>query len=113
PCSSTVSTALCSTCEMNQCAPSTIPVKSAPGPKGAVMPSCRRGALSSSSKETSSAGRVRPTGSCEPATPSSTASRPTPGTPLRRSEEHTSELQSRFEIVCRLLLEKKKQRILQ
>src|SRR5207249_1357305 len=26
-----------------------------------------------------------------------------------RSEEHTSELQSRFEIVCRLLLEKKKQ----
>src|SRR6266513_2686549 len=25
----------------------------------------------------------------------------------RRSEEHTSELQSRFEIVCRLLLEKK------
>src|SRR5699024_11903213 len=27
-----------------------------------------------------------------------------------RSEEHTSELQSRFEIVCRLLLEKKKRR---
>src|SRR6266513_2193715 len=26
----------------------------------------------------------------------------------RRSEEHTSELQSRFDIVCRLLLEKKK-----
>src|SRR6266704_4943031 len=25
----------------------------------------------------------------------------------RRSEEHTSELQSRFDIVCRLLLEKK------
>src|SRR5699024_11276028 len=25
-----------------------------------------------------------------------------------RSEEHTSELQSRFELVCRLLLEKKK-----
>src|SRR5438067_5190624 len=34
-----------------------------------------------------------------------------PDTPLResdRSEEHTSELQSRFELVCRLLLEKKK-----
>src|SRR2546428_9943843 len=31
------------------------------------------------------------------------------GIPLkRRSEEHTSELQSRSEIVCRLLLEKKK-----
>src|SRR5207249_10674292 len=28
--------------------------------------------------------------------------------PARRSEEHTSELQSRFDIVCRLLLEKKK-----
>src|SRR5207249_5820163 len=28
-----------------------------------------------------------------------------------RSEEHTSELQSRFDLVCRLLLEKKKQRI--
>src|SRR5699024_12087349 len=26
-----------------------------------------------------------------------------------RSEEHTSELQSRFDIVCRLLLEKKKE----
>src|SRR5207249_7574092 len=26
---------------------------------------------------------------------------------LRRSEEHTSELQSRFDLVCRLLLEKK------
>src|SRR5699024_12689165 len=29
--------------------------------------------------------------------------------PSGRSEEHTSELQSRFDIVCRLLLEKKKQ----
>src|SRR5699024_11358704 len=28
----------------------------------------------------------------------------------RRSEEHTSELQSRFDLVCRLLLEKKKNR---
>ena len=26
----------------------------------------------------------------------------------KRSEEHTSELQSRFDLVCRLLLEKKK-----
>src|SRR5271167_1277725 len=30
------------------------------------------------------------------------------GTVGRRSEEHTSELQSRFDLVCRLLLEKKK-----
>src|SRR5699024_12455699 len=28
-----------------------------------------------------------------------------------RSEEHTSELQSRFDIVCRLLLEKKKNKL--
>src|SRR5699024_12146808 len=30
------------------------------------------------------------------------------GLPHARSEEHTSELQSRFDLVCRLLLEKKK-----
>src|SRR5438309_5961380 len=29
----------------------------------------------------------------------------------RRSEEHTSELQSQFHLVCRLLLEKKKNKI--
>src|SRR5437868_12825520 len=29
---------------------------------------------------------------------------------LLRSEEHTSELQSRFDLVCRLLLEKKKKK---
>src|SRR2546429_5811927 len=31
-----------------------------------------------------------------------------PGAGRRRSEEHTSELQSRLHLVCRLLLEKKK-----
>src|SRR2546430_10273717 len=31
-----------------------------------------------------------------------------PGEPRRRSEEHTSELQSQSNLVCRLLLEKKK-----
>src|SRR5437868_12088175 len=31
-----------------------------------------------------------------------------PGSRFVRSEEHTSELQSRFDLVCRLLLEKKK-----
>src|SRR5699024_11446465 len=31
--------------------------------------------------------------------------------PFVRSEEHTSELQSRFDLVCRLLLEKKNPRI--
>src|SRR5207249_8567303 len=29
---------------------------------------------------------------------------------MNRSEEHTSELQSRFDLVCRLLLEKKKKK---
>src|SRR5699024_12673577 len=29
----------------------------------------------------------------------------------RRSEEHTSELQSRFDVVCRLLLEQKKHKL--
>src|SRR5437868_13301763 len=38
------------------------------------------------------------------ADPSSSSS----GRPRPRSEEHTSELQSRFDLVCRLLLEKKK-----
>src|SRR5699024_12436406 len=32
---------------------------------------------------------------------------------LERSEEHTSELQSRFDLVCRLLLEKKKKKLKQ
>src|SRR5438309_10760997 len=33
-----------------------------------------------------------------------------PGWGLKRSEEHTSELQSQFHLVCRLLLEKKKKK---
>src|SRR5438477_5148111 len=33
------------------------------------------------------------------------------GAALERSEEHTSELQSHVNLVCRLLLEKKKQKI--
>src|SRR5438067_9423747 len=51
-----------------------------------------------------------------PDSPATAARQPRPncGIPLtsrdptvRRSEEHTSELQSRFDLVCRLLLEKK------
>src|SRR5699024_11618803 len=37
-----------------------------------------------------------------------TASQDSRGSNDQRSEEHTSELQSRFDLVCRLLLEKKK-----
>src|SRR5699024_12805794 len=35
-----------------------------------------------------------------------------PETVSTRSEEHTSELQSRFDLVCRLLLEKKKKQLI-
>src|SRR2546422_4693704 len=38
----------------------------------------------------------------------SSAASPRRQTPVVRSEEHTSELQSRLHLVCRLLLEKKK-----
>src|SRR6266481_9335422 len=41
--------------------------------------------------------------------PAST-SPPPAASPWGRSEEHTSELQSQFHLVCRLLLEKKKQK---
>src|SRR2546427_3454668 len=50
-----------------------------------------------------------------PAAPSTSAAssaanphREPPGAPAPRSEEHTSELQSQSNLVCRLLLEKKK-----
>src|SRR2546430_9723815 len=36
---------------------------------------------------------------------------PAPGAIVQRSEEHTSELQSQSNLVCRLLLEKKKKHI--
>src|SRR5207249_11813720 len=47
---------------------------------------------------------VRSSGEARPALPATRRSVP-------RSEEHTSELQSRFDLVCRLLLEKKKKQI--
>src|SRR3712207_7106035 len=49
--------------------------------------------------------------SARAATRSSFPSRSTEYQPLERSEEHTSELQSRQYLVCRLLLEKKKSNI--
>src|SRR5438309_3409501 len=47
-----------------------------------------------------------------PATPADPPPRAAPPAPPegRRSEEHTSELQSQFHLVCRLLLEKKKKK---
>src|SRR5437667_5255588 len=62
---------------------------------------------SSTSKSVSSA-RTLP-----PGAPSPSSSTPAPTTPTwkarPRSEEHTSELQSHHDLVCRLLLEKKKE----
>src|SRR2546430_9497649 len=43
---------------------------------------------------------------------SRSTTRPTP-MQLRRSEEHTSELQSQSNLVCRLLLEKKKKKTIE
>src|SRR3712207_7115577 len=59
-------------------------------------------------------GRSPPAGSATSAgsaaaSSSTPSSGPSP-TPRRRSEEHTSELQSRQYLVCRLLLEKKKKK---
>src|SRR2546422_7599690 len=53
---------------------------------------------------------TRPTGKRNTAVPlaSVTARASCGGPPGMRSEEHTSELQSRLHLVCRLLLEKKK-----
>src|SRR6185295_19945530 len=45
-----------------------------------------------------------------PADPTTSASWPSCSTRRTRSEEHTSELQSRQYLVCRLLLEKKKKK---
>src|SRR2546429_6923934 len=53
------------------------------------------------------AGRSRVSWAAPSASPSS-AARWAPATGRHRSEEHTSELQSRLHLVCRLLLEKKK-----
>src|SRR6266705_2698411 len=44
------------------------------------------------------------------ASPGSAAAAILPCHPVVRSEEHTSELQSPYDLVCRLLLEKKKER---
>src|SRR5437773_7764487 len=50
--------------------------------------------------------RPRPSGSAAPGC----TRRPIPSRPISRSEEHTSELQSHHDLVCRLLLEKKNKR---
>src|SRR5438093_7568026 len=60
-------------------------------------------------RRTSPASGRRRRSSCEPPDPAGTTRRAEPT--WRRSEEHTSELQSLTNLVCRLLLEKKKKKI--
>src|SRR5699024_11727494 len=61
------------------------------------------------SKEATDKGSVKVCQSCNKVfTPKSNAEKYCGGCRDERSEEHTSELQSRFDLVCRLLLEKKK-----
>src|SRR5215510_16284182 len=64
-----------------------------------ALPSCCASSTSGSSRSASS-------GCSRPSAAPARSSRPS------RSEEHTSELQSRGHLVCRLLLEKKKKNIL-
>src|SRR2546429_2587297 len=59
-------------------------------------------------KPSSCTPRPTTTGSVMPNSPSSECGIVRNRTPIARSEEHTSELQSRLHLVCRLLLEKKK-----
>src|SRR3712207_7736598 len=63
-----------------------------------------RGRTSAATGSTSCGGSSRRSAGCRRRRCWASASAPTPP---RRSEEHTSELQSRQYLVCRLLLEKK------
>src|SRR5438046_8245669 len=66
----------------------------------------RRPSHGPQAKTNASATRVAPSDSLTPR--SSPSARRAPGSAASRSEEHTSELQSLTNLVCRLLLEKKK-----
>src|SRR5206468_11939934 len=73
--------------------------------------SCHWVWLSSTLRRRSWRSRSSPAGAAavrRRAAPSHSATSPTARAGSARSEEHTSELQSRSDLVCRLLLEKKK-----
>src|SRR5699024_11540781 len=71
-----------------------------PGVRRAPLHRCHHAGLTSRRRACPpSPTSTRPSAATRPSGPSWTTS---------RSEEHTSELQSRFDLVCRLLLEKKK-----
>src|SRR2546427_9380202 len=68
-------------------------------PRGTEQPATRGAQLASATEQPATRDVVAPCGTEQPAT-------------RKRSEEHTSELQSQSNLVCRLLLEKKKQQTL-
>src|SRR3712207_6961861 len=72
-------------------------------PRSTLFPYTTLFRSSSKAGTTASSGTTRP-----PGPPSRHSPDSTPILPGARSEEHTSELQSRQYLVCRLLLEKKK-----
>src|SRR5207247_4389226 len=80
-----------------------------------ALPICTRRQPSSPATGTIPTRASRPRFRCRLSAPGSSGRawgvstiRTATGTSGRRSEEHTSELQSRVDLVCRLLLEKKK-----
>src|SRR5216683_5808264 len=88
-----------------------------PGAAGSIVPSTLRIGCTSlvvPVRNASSAAASAPMGRSSSSAPTHSITRPLV-TPARqpddsRSEEHTSELQSRSDLVCRLLLEKKKKK---
>src|SRR3712207_7951695 len=85
------------------------PPRSTLFPYTTLFRSSRKRRLRSTSRRSPATRRLHSSGSSASRAPASTASSPRP--PASRSEEHTSELQSRQYLVCRLLLEKKKKKI--
>src|SRR5207249_8827755 len=76
----------------------------------AIFPNCSpRSSRSNAARASANENTRSMVGRNSPAPSTRTISRYSASFPMvDRSEEHTSELQSRFDLVCRLLLEKKK-----
>src|SRR4051812_49731154 len=78
-------------------------------PISRLLPSARRRGGGRSAGRASRRAAAGTRGDARPRTaPGGTPGRRSPAVRLPRSEEHTSELQSHVNLVCRLLLEKKK-----
>src|SRR3712207_8829765 len=89
------------------------PPRSTLFPYTTLFRSCKNSSVPATSLDADSTSRFnteRPMGRMTPNHDASPASAPAPtqAAIIGRSEEHTSELQSRQYLVCRLLLEKKK-----